>query len=65
MKSTNRSVSFRISQEALERVDQTADLLGVSRSSYLQTVVEEMHGEEFNPVNFAKKLLENKAAQIG
>lgn len=58
-----RAIQIRLTEDVIGRVDEVANLMGLSRSGYIAYLIERTHSEDFSPMTVAKDMLE-KSSQV-
>lgn len=58
------TLSVRINPQTLEKIDQTAALLGTTRGKVAGDALEEMYGGELTPIEFAQMALDANAKKL-
>ena len=52
------AVQIRLDEEIVQRIDETAKVMGMTRAKYCAHVLTLSHSDDFNPMKVAQGLLE-------
>lgn len=59
-----KAVQMRLDDDVIERIDEVAELMGMSRAGYCAYLMELTHRVDFSPMTIAQDLMQRRSESL-